>query len=71
MEREKLILNSCKIIQREINKLNKMSCVIDLAGHTLTCFDDSIEAKKVERSVDGDNLDFTEQIVFEFTQNAK
>ena len=68
MDRDKIIAKSCKTIQRELNRLNKLKCNVDLAGHTLTCFDNTVDARKVERTVDGDDLDFSDQIVFEFTQ---
>jgi len=68
MERSEVIINSCKMIQRELNRLNKLKCSVDLAGHTLTCFDNTIQAKRVKRFADGDNLDFSKQIVFEFSQ---
>ena len=65
MERNKIILKSCKIIQRELNKLNKMKCTLDLAGHTFTCFDNTIEAKEFDTDHD---LDFKSQVVYEFSQ---
>lgn len=67
MERNDSIIKSCKTIQRELNKLNKLNCNVDLSGHTLICFDNTKKAKKVARGVDGDDLDFSDQIVFEFT----
>ena len=71
IDRNKIIQKSCKTIQRELNRLNKMKCTLDLAGHSFTCFDNTIEPKKCKMSPDGDNLDFTEQIVFEFTQHCQ
>lgn len=69
MERNQIINNSCKIIQRELKRLNKLGCTVELHYDTLTCFDNSISAEKVKRSIDGDDLDFKNQVVYEFSQH--
>lgn len=69
--RDEIILKSCKVIQRELKKLNKLKCSIDLAGHTITCFDNSKELKYYKTFNDGCNENFEEQIVFEFSQYIK
>ena len=69
MERTETILKSCKNIQRELNRLNKLKCNIDLAGHTLTCFDNTKSIKYDKSYTDGCNENFENQVVFEFTQH--
>ena len=67
MERTEQISKSCKLIQREINKLKKLSCNIDLAGHSLQCFDNTIEPLKLDRLVNiGETHDYSSQVVFDF-----
>lgn len=68
MEREDLILKSCKIIQREIKKLNKMNCSIDLSYHELNCYDNTIKPLKGKYH-DGDNQNFETQVKFNFSQH--
>jgi len=70
MDRNEIILKSCKTIQRELNRLNKMKCTLDLAGHTFTCFDNTKDIKIDKNYNDGTNLNFDNQIVYEFTQHC-
>lgn len=69
MERNEQILKSCKIIQREINRLLTLDCVIDLAYHNLNCYDHTIKPEKTAWTVERTNEDFTNQIVFQFNLN--
>lgn len=70
MERAEIILRSCKTIQRELNRLNKLGCTLDLSYHSLKCFDEKVIPEKMKTSPDGDNLDFRNQVVFEFNQQS-
>ncbi|GAB3753925.1 hypothetical protein GCM10028817_19880 [Spirosoma pomorum] len=67
LKRKEEIIKSCKIIQREINRLKKHKCSIDLAGHTLICADGTVPPKKIPMTPDYITQDFSEQVVFEFT----
>jgi hypothetical protein len=71
MERNEQIQKSCKIIQRELTKLNKLNCILDLAGHTFTIFDSTMEVTETPLTRDGTRENFDNQIVFELTQYNK
>jgi hypothetical protein len=63
MERDLEIQKISKRIQKDIDKLKKLQCSVDWAGHTLTVFDDKIIPKKGKL---GDGDDYSDAVVFTF-----
>lgn len=64
--RKERILKACEEIQKQLDFLKTEKCTLDLAYHSFCIFDNTINPKNIPMTPDGDNRDFSPQVVFTF-----